>query len=128
MKLNVLLEVEDSELEPLAKAAKTAKLSVDQFVLYAVREKLNAGVDPATENEIFDYVGQALDEAQALRPGEQFTVGELCGHLDWWSSINPGDRKKLGKIFKRRFIEEKIGALLGKRPDNHLIYARTKDV
>jgi hypothetical protein len=124
MKISVELKIDDSELGPLSQAARELDLTVDEYVLVAVREKLSVSTDPATDTEMLDYVGQAVEAAQQRRSGEQFTLGELCGDLDWWTSINPGDRKKLGKIFKARLAEEKVATFLRRRSDNHAVYQR----
>jgi hypothetical protein len=133
--LQILLEVPDEELfEGGLAAARSEKLSFSEYVQNLIRRNLNDDQqveDPpvTTPPETIEQIlAQAVNSARNLSSGTDFLLANLftASRDRWtWPSLSIGDRKQLGKLFRKAMEESGVAVWVRRRSDNHAVYRRT---
>lgn len=110
--------------------AKKAGQTLDEFVATAIAEKVKgaraqASSAASSNGKSETVLETALDRARVRKKGDQFTVRELYSREEW-EKLTSGDRKSLGKQFRREAEAGKsqIARHVGRNDANQAIYSR----
>jgi hypothetical protein len=119
----IQLMIDDEVLTNAFVEAKKRGQTLDELVSEKLREMGDANGSADLKSET--VLAQALERARAKEKGARFTVPELFSR-DEWRFIAAGDRKTLGKLFRREAEAGKapIARHVGRNEMNQAIYSR----
>ncbi|WP_062175091.1 DUF1413 domain-containing protein [Burkholderia sp. PAMC 26561] len=123
--MKILIDVEDSLLGKALNECETQNVSFDRFVTDALRNAIDELIEAEDKSTVADTVAKAIEAARAILPGNTFHLDDICSPDDW-SALNGGERKILGKAF-RKAVETGSPAIarhIGRTSGNKAIYER----
>ena len=123
--MKILLDVEDSLLGKALSECETQNLTFDKLVADALRNALDEPAETDERSTVADTVAKAIEAARAIPAGSTFHLDDICSPDDW-SALNGGERKILGKAF-RKAVETGSPAIarhVGRTSGNKAIYER----
>jgi uncharacterized protein DUF1413 len=119
----IQLVIDDDVLTNALIEAKKRGQTLDELVGEKLKEvgEAKGSADVRSETAL----AQALDRARAKEKGARFTVPELFPREEW-RLVASGDRKTLGKLFRREAEAGKspIARHVGRNKTNQAIYSR----
>jgi hypothetical protein len=116
----MLLNLSQPLLMLILPAAQAMGLSLEEFLDHAARAFLAAANPSATVDELLQV---ALTEAEAIEPGNHFSLDELLAP-PVWAALSTGDRKHLGKMFRKHIEEKYIGLYIARTTTGKALYSR----
>ena len=94
-------------------------------VFSALLEDIVKRMDEALHTVDLDpVVAEAVVAARNIAAMSEFTLFDVC-ERNWWLASSPGDRKQLGKVFRRAVETAGVATWLRRRSDNHAVYRRS---
>jgi hypothetical protein len=127
--MQLIIDLPEAQLASALGAAFDRKMAFSDFVLDAIAKALpdDDGEDgPITvSTDILDeLVTLSVEKARLVPSGEEFLLFDVCPRNSWLA-LSSGDRKQLGKRFRKAVEGGGLAVWVRRRSDNHAIYRRT---
>ena len=120
------IALSDSILAAALTEATTRNIPLEVFIESAIRGAISSPTaQPSPTVKIETLLQSAVSAARSKPSGTKFVMQELCNHQDW-ESTTPGERKVLGKKF-RKIVESQddwIAKHIDRTASNQAIYQR----
>jgi hypothetical protein len=125
----IFIEIGESLLLGALLSSQGRGITLDIFI----DEALNAALVPASSNPmsaqkettVDDMIASALDCVRSKEVGSEFMLEDLCPDDDW-QTLSTGNRKSLGKKFRKAVVEmkEPIAEYVRRTSSNKAVYKK----
>jgi hypothetical protein len=122
----IQLDLSDEVLSDALVEAKRRAISLDDLVAESLKRISGQnGSGVPNSKDTATLVELALERARARKKGDQFTVPDLFSR-DEWQRVTPGNRKTVGKLFRREVAAGKhpIAIFLKRNQVNQAVYLK----
>ena len=120
----IIIDLDDASLRAALATSQKRNISLDELISEALRLQEDEDTEEVSPKPLVgDLVQTAISAANKIEIGKIFHLDELFTP-DEWESLGPGDRKSLGKIFRREIEEEGIAEHVGRTSANKAKYKR----
>lgn len=123
----VLLHVKDSVLADIFKSMPhDAEFNdfLSEVIISGMKNlALPAGGLSSSVGNLSRVLRASVEQARHLATGKEFHLDEVCPVGDW-KTLSPGERKSLGKLFRKALVDEAIASFAGRTSTNKAIYIR----
>lgn len=97
----LIIEVEESLLSKVLIECQKQKVDLDNFIKDALAARLsNQELSNNISISVPDVLRKTCEKARAMPLGREFLLMDICDKSDW-VSLSSGERKTLGKQFKK---------------------------
>lgn len=122
----IIIELEDSLLSASLIESQEQQISLDLFINEAIKSMLTEPNLPIQKPiKIEDILENTVECAKRKVTGEEFLLVDICTN-DNWNSLSSGERKSLGKEF-RKAVENatpQIARHVRRTSSNKAVYQR----
>lgn len=120
--MQVTIQIQDDLLITLLTQAKESGSSVEGFIEDTLREALDQPVVESTLVETF--LELAIQGVMAMKTQAEFSLDEVLGDGDW-NKMTGGERKSLGRRFRKEAERLGIARWLRRNSANKAIYLKS---
>lgn len=119
--MQVTFDIQDDLLAALLAKAQEANLQANGCLEEILREALNQPVAVSTAVEV--ALQAAMSGATALCTGSEFSLDEVLPDGQW-AAMSAGERKSLGRRFRKEAESQRIAEWLRRNSANKAIYLK----
>lgn len=119
--MNVTFNIQDDLLASIISRAQEAGVSAENTIDDLLREALEQPLPESTLVE--SLLAEAIERTQSVGAGSEFSLDNLLD-FDAWSSMSGGERKSLGRRFRKQVEGEGIAVWLRRNSGNKAIYLK----
>ena len=87
-----------------------------------IRDRLKP-IEPKTPLILDSIINQAIQNAGEKVSGDEFHINDVCSD-QVWEQLSSGERKRLGRLFRKEIESKKIAKFLRRTTGNKAIYER----
>lgn len=119
--MQVTIQIQDDLLAVLLARAHEASATVESFLDETLREALD---QPVAESTIVDgLLLSAIEGVQKVEAGAEFSIDDVLEE-EQWNSMTNGERKSLGRRFRKEAEGAGIAEWLRRSTGNKAIYKK----
>jgi hypothetical protein len=117
----VTLDIKDEVLAALLERSSSTSSTVEELLNTLLASALDQPMTETVDHQ--QVIKLALTKVQRLPAGQEFTLDDVIDQ-DAWQIMSTGDRKSLGKAFRKQAEASGLAAWSYRNSSNKAIYTR----
>ena len=123
MTVNVMIELDERVLTGILIQAKEFNINLNTHIENVLNSAMLKPIEPKTPLILDSIINQAIQNAGKKVSGDEFHINDVCSD-QVWEQLSSGERKRLGRMFRKEVESKKIATFLRRTTGNKAIYER----
>lgn len=123
MTVNVMIELDERVLAGILIQATELNINLNTHIENVLNSNMLKPIEPKTPLILDSIINQAIQNAGKKISGDEFHINDVCSD-QVWEQLSSGERKRLGKLFRKEVESKKIAKFLRRTTGNKAIYER----
>ena len=123
MTVNVMIELDERVLTGILIQATELNINLNTHIENVVNSTMLQPIEPKTPLILDSIINQAIQNAGEKVSGDEFHINDVCSD-QVWEQLSSGERKRLGRLFRKEIESKKIAKFLRRTTGNKAIYER----
>ena len=123
MTVNVMIELDERVLTGILIQAKEFNINLNTHIENVLNSAMLKPIEPKTPLILDSIINQAIQNAVKKVSGDEFHINDVCSD-QVWEQLSSGERKRLGRMFRKEVESKKIATFLRRTTGNKAIYER----
>ena len=123
MTVNVMIELDERVLAGILIQATELNINLNKYIESILNSTMLKPIEPKTLLDLDLLVNQAIQNAEKKVSGDEFHINDVCSD-QIWGQLSSGERKRLGRLFRKEVESKKIAKFLRRTSTNKAIYER----
>ena len=123
MTVNVMIELDERVLTGILIQATELNINLNTHIENVLNSTMLKPIEPKTLLDLDLLVNQAIQNAEKKVSGDEFHINDVCSD-QVWEQLSSGERKRLGRLFRKEIESKKIAKFLRRTTGNKAIYER----
>ena len=123
MTVNVMIELDERVLAGILIQATELNINLNKYIESILNSTMLKPIEPKTPLILDSIINQAIQNAGEKVSGDEFHINDVCSD-QVWEQLSSGERKRLGRLFRKEVESKKIAKFLIRTTGNKAIYER----
>ena len=123
MTVNVMIELDERVLTGILIQATELNINLNTHIENVLNSTMLQPIEPKTPLILDSIINQAIQNAEKKVSGDEFHINDVCSD-QVWEQLSSGERKRLGRLFRKEIESKKIAKFLRRTTGNKAIYER----
>jgi hypothetical protein len=123
MTVNVMIELDERVLTGILIQATELNINLNTHIENVLNSTMLQPIEPKTPLILDSIINQAIQNAEKKVSGDEFHINDVCSD-QVWEQLSSGERKRLGRLFRKEVESKKIAKFLRRTTGNKAIYER----
>ena len=123
MTVNVMIELDERVLTGILIQATELNINLNTHIENVLNSTMLQPIEPKTPLILDSIINQAIQNAGEKVSGDEFHINDVCSD-QVWEQLSSGERKRLGRLFRKEIESKKIAKFLRRTTGNKAIYER----
>jgi hypothetical protein len=120
---NVMIELDERVLAGILIQATELNINLNKYIESILNSTMLKPIEPKTPLILDSIINQAIQNAGEKVSGDEFHINDVCSD-QVWEQLSSGERKRLGRLFRKEIESKKIAKFLRRTTGNKAIYER----
>ena len=118
-----MIELDERVLTGILIQATELNINLNTHIENVLNSTMLQPIEPKTPLILDSIINQAIQNAEKKVSGDEFHINDVCSD-QVWEQLSSGERKRLGRLFRKEVESKKIAKFLRRTTGNKAIYER----
>lgn len=123
MATDLMITLDEKVLAGSLNRAIEQNIDLNTYIENALNNTLLKPIEPKKPLALNSLINQAIQNSEKKELGTEFHINDVCSD-EIWEQLSSGERKRLGRLFRKEIESRKIAAFVRRTSANKAIYKR----
>ncbi len=123
MTVTVIIELDEKVLAHTLEEATKLKFNLNEYIKNVLSNTELKQIEPKIHLDLDSIINQAIQNGEKKVSGDEFNINDVCSD-QIWEQLSNGERKRLGKLFRKEVESKRIALFVRRTSANKAIYKR----